>query len=168
MSFVLALVALAGSLLFQASLGQGLPTAGRYVDAMLFPVVYYALARTQRSAMLVGCASGLLQDAWFQAGAFGVHGFSRTLLGWALGGLGARFDLNHFWGQLLGGATMFVGDRAIEIGLLLLLDQSVAPPTATELLLGAMVNGLLVPAVFTVVQRGMRRERARRPVRRRA
>ncbi len=169
MTLLFALLALAGSLMLQAALGEWAPQAGRYANVMLWPVAWYSLARSQRSAMIVGCAAGLLEDAWFQAGTFGIHGFSRTLLGWILGGFGARFDLNHFWGQLLGGAFLFSGERLVEMGLLLLLGQSVAPPSWTGLAIGATVNGLLVPVVFAIVQRGMGRERvARRPVRRRA
>jgi len=63
--------------------------------------------------------AGLLEDAWFHAGIYGLHGFSKTLAGWALGGLGARFDLNHVWGRSLVGAALFLMDRLVEAGLLL-------------------------------------------------
>jgi len=148
-----AVLAIGGSLLFQAGVGQWIPGAQRSVDALLWPVAYYALARSQRSAMFAGCAAGLVQDAWFEAGAFGIHGFSKTLLGWALGGLGGRFDLNHFPGQLVGGALLFVGDRFVEMGLMLLLDLDVGPLRPTALTVAAVINGLLVTAVFAVLQR---------------
>lgn len=151
MTALMALAALAASLTVHAVLGRWIPAAQSYVDPLVWPVAWYAVARSQRSAMLMGCAAGLLQDAWFQAGVFGVHGFSRTLSGWALGGLGARFDLNHFWGQILGGGVLFLADRLIEAGLLLLLDLSLAPLDPVNLLVGAGTNGLLVAAVSAIV-----------------
>jgi rod shape-determining protein MreD len=167
-TFVWAVLSLAASLALQAALGRLVPQAQRFVDVLLWPVAWYAVARSQRSAMLVGCAAGLLQDAWFQTGVFGIHGFSKTLAGWAVGGLGARFELNHFWGRLLGGGTLFLADRLIEIGLLLLLDLAVAEPVPLDFGVGAGANGLLVAAAFAIVQRVRGRDAVRRPARRRA
>ncbi len=166
MSFLLAVLAVGGSLLVQAAVGAWAPGAQRTVDAMLWPVAYYALARSQRSAMLVGCAAGLVQDAWFEAGSFGVHGFVKTLLGWALGGVGSRFDLNRFLGQFFGGALLFAGDRLVETGLMLLLDLEVSPMRPAPLVAAAAINGVLVTGVFAVVQRTAGRN-SRRPIRRR-
>ena len=167
MTFLLAVLAVGGSLLLQAAVGAWAPGAQRYVDAMLWPVAYYALARSQRSAMIVGCAAGLVQDAWFEAGSFGVHGFAKTLLGWALGGVGSRFDLNHLPGQFFGGAFLFAGDRLVEMGLMLLLDLEVSPIRPAALVAAAAANGALVTAVFALVQRTAGRQ-ATRPARRRA
>ena len=167
MTFLLAMLAVGGSLLFQAAVGQWVPGAERAVDALLWPVAYYALARSQRSAMIVGCAAGLVQDAWFEAGSFGVHGFAKTLLGWAIGGLGSRFDLNHLLGQFFAGAVLYFGDRLVEMGLMLLLDLEVSPFRPAALVAAAAVNGLLVSAVFAFVRRAFGRD-SKRPVRRRA
>ena len=131
------------------------------------PVVWYAVCQSQRSAMFVGCAAGLLQDAWFQAGVFGLHGISKTILGWVLGGFGARFDLNHLGGRLAGGGLFFIADRFVEMGLLLLLGLSVVRPTVSELAIGATVNALLISGVFGLVDRARGRQRPRSPSRRR-
>lgn len=168
MNLLAALLALLLSLVLQAAIGGWFPQAQGYLDVMLAPVAWYAIVGSQRSAMLVGCAAGLLHDAWFQAGVFGVHGFSKTLLGWTLGGLGTRFDLNHVWGRLLGGAFFFLADRLLEVGLLLLLDQTVAPLSPAGLAIGAAASGLLVAGVFAILNRLRGRETIRRPVRRRA
>ena len=168
MNFLGAVLVLAASLMLEAALGRWVPQAQRYVDVMTWPIAWTALAGSQRSAMITGCAAGLLQDAWFQAGAFGIHGFSKTLLGFTLGGVGSRFDLNHFWGQCAGGALLLVGDRLLETALLLLLDQGVTPLRPAELALGALVNGLLVTAFFAIVHRGTSRRRAVGLSRRRA
>jgi rod shape-determining protein MreD len=148
-----ALVALGLALAAQAGIAGWLPRVHRYVDFLLVPVVWYAIARSQRSALLTGCGAGLLQGAWFQTGPFGLHGFTKTLLGWALGGLGSRFDLNHPRGAMVGGCLFFLAERALEVGMRLLLDQAVAPLSLVELLTGAVVSGLLTAAVFTILNR---------------
>jgi rod shape-determining protein MreD len=167
-TFVGGLVALLLALVAQATLGRWFPHAQRYVDVLTWPVAWYAVARGQRSAMLVGCGAGLLEDAWFHAGIYGLHGFSKTLAGWALGGLGARFDLNHVWGRSLVGAALFLMDRLLEAGLLLLLNLSIVPLAPAELALGAGINGLLVAVVFSIVQKVRGRDAVRRPGRRRS
>ena len=168
MTFVWGVLFLAASLALQAALGRWVPQTLRFLDLLLWPVAWYAVARSQRSAMLVGCAAGLLQDAWFQTGVFGIHGFSKTLAGWAVGGLGARFELNHFWGRLLGGGVLFLADRLVEMGLLVLLDLAVTKPIPLDLAVGAGLNGLLVAAAFAIVQRARGQDAVRRPARRRA
>lgn len=168
MTILTATLALLASLILQAAMGQWVPQAQRYVDAMLWPVVWYSICQSQRSAMFVGCAAGLLQDAWFQAGVFGVHGISKTLLGWILGGFGARFDLNHLGGRLAGGGLFFVADRFVEMGLLLLLGLSVVKPTVSELAIGAAVNAVLVTGVFGLIDRVRGQARRAAPARRRA
>ena len=67
MRFVRALSALLLVLAIQAGLGKLWPSASSYADLMLLPVVWYGSAGSRRSAMLVGCAAGLLQDADLRA-----------------------------------------------------------------------------------------------------
>lgn len=167
MTFLIAILALLAALIVQATLGRWFPAAQAYGDVLTLPIAWYAVARSQRSAMFVGCAAGLLEDAWFHTGTFGLHGFSKTLAGWALGGLGARFDLNHAWGRMVMGAALFLVDRLVEAGLLLLLNLSIAPLAPLSLALGAGGNGLLVAVVFAIVQKVRGQEAVRRPGRRR-
>ena len=167
MTFLFAILALLAGLVVQATLGRWFPEAQRFVDVLTWPVAWYAVARSQRSAMFVGCAAGLIEDAWLHAGVFGLLGFSKTLAGWALGGLGARFDLNHAWGRMFVGAALFLMDRLVEAGLLLLLNLSIVAPDPLDLALGAGINGLLVAVVFSIVQKVRGQEAVRRPVRRR-
>ena len=141
-------VVLALCLAAQAIAGRLLPEAPRYVDVMMVPVVWYAISGSQRSGMLVGCAAGLLEDAWFQTGAFGISGFKKTLVGWALGGLGSRFDLNRQPGRFVFGAAGSLGDSLLDLGLRQLLDQAPVHPRPVELLIRAMVTGLLVVLAF--------------------
>ena len=161
MKLVRALVVLLAALAVQAAIVRFWPAAHRYVDLTFLPVVWYGISRSQRSAMLVGCAAGLLQDAWFQVAVFGLNGFKKTLLGWALGGLGSRFDLKGAIGHLLGGALFALGDSALDFGLRRLLDLNSMVPPVSEILIRAVVTGLLVAWSFTLIER-LRRSRAMR------
>jgi rod shape-determining protein MreD len=149
----------------EALLGRLIPSVLGFVDVMLIPVAWYGISRSQRSAMLVGCGGGLLQDAWFQAGTFGVSGFTKTLLGWALGGLAVRLDLDHVPGRLAVGAGLSVADHLLEIGLNRLLDLNAAPVGLVRILVRGALTGLLVAASFPIVERmgaGLGRGKRRR------
>ncbi len=160
MTLLWAVLALALALAGQAVAGNWLPGALRYVDLLMLPVLWYGLARSQRSAMLVGCLAGALEDAWFRAGVFGLRGFDKTLLGWLVGGIGARLDLNVAWGRAAAGAALPVADRMLEFGLLRLLDLSPGSLEPVELLGRAASGGALALAAFSVVDRlGSRRPR---------
>ncbi len=150
MKFLTVIAVLAVCLAIQTGLGRVWPDAPRYVDVMMVPVVWYAIAGSQRSGMLVGCAAGLVQDAWFQAGAFGISGFKMTLIGWVLGGLGSRFDLNSTPSRFVFGAVATLSDSLLDIGLRQLLDQSSAAPHPLEIVVKAIVTGVLVVMAFGV------------------
>jgi cell shape-determining protein MreD len=158
---LLAVVAvLAVSLALQTGLGRIWPDAPRFVDVLMVPVIWYGIAGSQRSGMLVGCAAGLVHDAWFQAGAFGISGFKKTLVGWALGGLGSRFDLNSTPSRFTLGAVASLSDSLLDLGLRRLLDQSSAAPRPLEIVVKALVTGALVVAAFGITRwRDQRRER---------
>jgi cell shape-determining protein MreD len=166
-TFLWAVVALGCALAAEILLGSISPSALRYVDVMMLPLIAYALAASQRSAMFVGFAGGLLEDAWFQAGLFGAGGFSKTLLGWALGALGARFELNHVWGRMGAGMLLPVLDRLIELGLRRLFDVPSVAPDPLGLLMSAGAGGLLAVGVLAILERALPRARkATRGVRR--
>jgi len=156
------IVALAAALALQAGLSQVWPDAHRYIQFMLVPVVWYGVAGSQRSGMLAGCASGLLHDTWFQIGAFGLSGFKWTLLGWALGVVSARFDLNRQGGRMISGMITSLVDSLLDPGLRRLLDQRQVFPGPSEMLIKAVSTGLLVAAAFSVAERFNRRRQLRR------
>jgi len=87
---------LAGALAVQAMLGRFWPEATRYVDVMLLPVVWYGIAGSQRSGMLVGCAAGLMQDVWFQLGVLGLNGAGKSSLLRIMAGEDREFDGEAF------------------------------------------------------------------------
>jgi rod shape-determining protein MreD len=140
-------------LALQAGLGRILPASVGYVDFLMLPVVRYAVRRSQRSGMVVGCASGLVQDAWFRAGVFGMSGFSKTFLGWVLGGIATRFDLNNPGSLFLCGALMSLGDNLLELGLWRLLDQVTVMPNLLQWLVEGLLTGLIVAVGSAIVDR---------------
>lgn len=164
-----AVLALAACLAVEIVMGLWAPGLRRYVDVMMLPPIGFALAVSQRSAMAVGCASGLLQDAWLQAELFGSSGFVKTLLGWALGELSARFELNGTAGRAAAGALFPVADRFAELGVRKLFDQGTVLPGAGELAVRAVAGSLLTLAVFAILDRvkgfGPRKGRRPRPTR---
>ncbi len=154
MKLLRALLALGLALGVQAALVQIWPSANRYVDVLLVPVVWYGIVRSQRSSMLMGCAAGLFQDAWFQVGVFGLNGFKKTLIGWALGGLGTRFDLNSTPGRLAAGTLCSVADSILDVALRSLLDLNSSMPDAGQVAIRAITAGLLVAWTFGIIERG--------------
>lgn len=137
----------------QAGLGALWPEAPRYVDLLFVPTVWYALAASQRAGMLVGCAAGLLQGAWFQTDVFGLHGFNKTALGWALGGLGERFDVRRQPARATFGALAVAADGLMSFGLRRMLDPAEPVFAFAPIAVKALVTGLLVAAAFGVTRR---------------
>jgi len=161
-----ALVVLAAALVLQAGLGRLFPGIHRFVDVLLVPVVIYGVASSQRAAMGMGCVAGLLSDTWFHGGPFGLNGFKRTLLGWALGAFATRLDLNQPAGRLVSGALVSLADDLMDFALRGLLDAHPHFPSLPELVVRAVVTGLLVAIGGGILDRGRRRrdERTRRVV----
>jgi rod shape-determining protein MreD len=141
------------SLVFELGLGRFAPGATRYVAVMTLPLVAYALRTSQRSSMIVGCASGLMEDYWIEPRLFGLNGLVKTILGWAMGGLGARFDLNNFWGRLASGASVHLVDEGLQTALRRLFGDAVAPVGGVSLGIRAVTGGLLTAAVLAIVGR---------------
>ena len=162
MRLLRAIMGLALAVSLQVGLGSLWPDAHRYADLLLVPVVVYGIVGSQRSAMLVGCCAGLLQDAWFDIGVFGLNGFKRTLLGWTLGGLGSRFDLNRRAGWPAAGALLSLVDSMMDLGLRRMLDLEQATPRVTEIVIRAVVTGLLVSVAFGLQARARQRKEQRR------
>lgn len=156
------------ALLVQLGLGRFAPGATRYVDVLMLPLAAYALRTSQRSAMVVGCASGLLQDYWTEPRLFGLNGLVKTVLGWALGGLGARFDLNGVAGRFGAGASLHLLDLALLAGTRRLFGETVAPPALLAVAARGVAGGLLTAAVLAIVDRGAKRRKTAAPARRKA
>jgi len=139
------------ALAFELGLGRVAPAATHYVAIMTLPLATYALRTSQRSSMVVGCVSGLLQDFWLEPRLFGLNGLVKTFLGWALGGLGARFDLNNFWGRFAAGACVHLVDEGLQTVLRKLFGDAVTPVDAGSLAIRAVAGGLLTAGVLSIV-----------------
>ena len=164
MSAVRALLVLGGALVIQAGLGRLFPGVHQYVDVLLVPVAVYGVSSSQRAGMAMGCASGLLRDTWFHAGPFGLNGFKRTLLGWAVGAVASRFDLNQPAGRLVTGCVVSLGDDALDMIVRGLMDEHPRFPGLWALVIKAVVTGLLVALVGGMLDRDRRAREARRVV----
>jgi rod shape-determining protein MreD len=153
MIFLWAALGIGLSLAVQLGLGRIAPAATPYVAVMTLPLTAYALRTSQRSSMFVGCASGLLEDYWIEPRLFGLNGLVKTILGWALGGLGARFDLNNLWGQFASGACVYLVDEVLQSAVRRLFGQAMAPAHAVTYAAGAAVSGLLTAGVLVIVNK---------------
>ncbi len=146
------LLVVAAAVFLQAALGKLSGGFDRYIDLTLLPVVWYGIRGSQRSAMLVGCTVGLIHDTWFRIGVFGISGFKRTLLGWALGGVSSRFDLNRFAGRFVVGFALALADGILDAGLRRMLDLAQGAGWFEMLTLAACTGGLAV-IVFGLIDR---------------
>ena len=141
------------ALVLQAALGRLAPGIHSWVDVMLVPVSLYGIASTQRAAMTMGCVTGLLSDSWFYGGPFGLHGFKWTFLGWAIGSLSSRFDLNQPGGRLVIGAAVSLGDDLLDIAVRGLLEADPQVHSPASMLVKAAVTALLVSLVGGMLER---------------
>ena len=130
-----------------------LPGIAEFVDFLIVPVAWFGIRRSQRAAMLTGCLSGLAMDAWFRSAVFGISGFEKTFLGWFLGGLSSRFDLNSTASRFATGFVFALSQNLLSIGLLRLMDQKTLSPSLVHWLIQGLVAGLLVVVGFAIVNR---------------
>ena len=163
-----ALLGIGLSFACELGLGRFAPGVTHYLAPMTLPLATYALRTSQRSSMVVGCASGLLEDYWIEPRLFGLNGLVKTILGWALGGIGARFDLNNFWGRFAAGASVHLVDQGLQTALRRLFGDAVAPVGAASLGIRAVVGGLLTAAVLAIVSKFGTSRRAARQKHRKA
>lgn len=142
----LALVALC--LMLQQGLARLWPESSRWVDLMLLPAVGYALVAMPRSAMLIGCLCGLLQDAWFGSQLFGANGFRKTLAAFLVSVLAARLDLNSPHGRFAAGFAAALADALLGLGLRELLDLERFGPDPIAWLVRATIAGLVLAVIL--------------------
>jgi len=152
---------LAGALVVQAGLSRLWPECQRYVGILILPVVWYGAAASPRAAMLVGSAAGLLHDTWFEF-PIGVYGFKWTLIGWGLGALSSRIDLNHQGGLALAGVLAWLADSLLDPALRRLVDLEPIVRSPQEILVHAVTTGLLAALAGSIVERMRGRDSYRR------
>jgi len=155
------------ALALQAGIAHALPGVAHRIDALVLPVVWFAVANSQRAGMLSGCAAGLAQDAWFLAGPFGLHGFVKTFLGWVLGGIGSRVDLNTPGQRAVATVLFVLAGSILEYGLRHLLEQEGAHADPVTWAVRAVATAILAYGTFALFDRVRRTGgRGRGPARR--
>ena len=158
-----AILALAAALALQTTLA-GLTAGGASaVNLVLVAVIYLALAFGPGAGLLAGTVGGLVQDA-LAGGIVGVGGFSKTLVGFVVGLLGAQFIV----AQSLPRLVMFVSGTLMHELCYQALYAIVASRTFqmhwSAALIQAAVNGFVGILAFAVVESGpglVQRRRAR-------
>jgi rod shape-determining protein MreD len=157
------LLALAGALALQTTLA-GLTVGGATaVNLVLVAVIYTALAFGAVAGLLAGSAGGLVQDA-LAGGIIGIGGFSKTLVGFVVGLLGAQFIV----AQPLPRFVMFVSGTMIhELGyqaLYALVESRPFRMSWSASLIQAAINGIIGILAFQIIEAGpglVQRRRAR-------
>ena len=159
MRAVRALVAVAACLMVQQGLARLWPESVRWIDLLLLPPVAYALMAAPRTAMIVGCLAGLLQDVWFGSSLFGSNGFRKTLVAFLIGVIGARLDLNSNHGRFAAGFAAAMVDAALGLGLRELLGLVPVPAEPLAWTVRAILAGV---GVAVAVGWASKRRTARR------
>jgi rod shape-determining protein MreD len=145
--------ALAAALVLQTTM-SGLMVGGTIgVNLVLVAVVYLALAYGAVPGMLAGTLGGLAQDA-LAGGIVGIGGMSKTLIGFAVGVLGAQFNLSSTVPRLvMFVAATFVHEVMFE-GLHALIGGRPFGLQYSATLIQSLVNALVGVMAFFIVERG--------------
>ena len=122
MSVLLACVAVIGAVTSQTAISGVWPAMSRFFDLPLIPVVYYAITRGPRRALLAGTAAGLLQDS-LEGTLLGANALSKALLGYLVGILGLRFSLVPLILRIIVIAAATVLSRTIEMATLAIMGR---------------------------------------------
>lgn len=158
-----AVLALAGAMALQTTLAGLTIQGATAVNLVLVAVIYLALAFGPVAGLFAGTAGGLVQDA-LAGGVVGVGGFSKTLVGFVVGVLGAQFIV----AQTLPRILIFVAGTVIHElcyqALYALVEARAFRLQWSETMIQAAINGVIGILAFTIVEAGpglLQRRRAR-------
>lgn len=145
------LAALSGALVLQQTIAGISMEGATLVNLVLVAVVYVALAFGPVAGLLAGTVGGLVQDAL--AGAvIGVGGFSKTVVGFLVGVLGAQFIVS----QPLPRFVMFVGATFLHElcfqGLTAVVEARAFRMAFGTVLTQAAVNAIVGVVAFQIVE----------------
>lgn len=153
MKTAVVLLALALALVLQTTLSGMMVGGTLAVNLVLVAVVYLALAYGAVTGMLAGTIGGLTQDA-LAGGIVGIGGMTKTIIGFAVGVLGAQFNLSSTVPRLvMFVAATFVHELMFE-GLHAMIGGRPFALQWSATLVQALVNGLVGVTVFLLVERG--------------
>ena len=153
------------AVLVQVLVSHKVPWVQRSVDLVLLVVVYYGSSGARVGSMLAGAAGGLLEDVWADT-LMGLHGFTKTLIGYLLSGLGSRFDLTSPPARLLAVFLATVVEKLIEPLVMMGLGLRGPAPSRVELT-WRIVGNVLVGGLFFFSLAGKGKIQKPRPVKRR-
>ncbi len=149
------------ALALQVVLSTWLPWLSARVDLLLVVVVYYGVGGSQEIAMLTGAASGLLQDIWFGGIAVGANAFRKTLAGYLIGAVGARFAFESTGAYAIALVLGSMLDHVIGIGLGGAIGIPRADPFSWIVLERAFANAV-IGSFCAVIFKRISRARAQR------
>lgn len=158
-----ALVALAAALALQTTLAGLTVGGGTAINLVLVAVIYLALAAGPVAGLLAGTAGGLIQDA-LAGGVIGVGGFSKTLVGFVVGLLGAQFIVSQSLPRLFMFVTGTVIHELCYQALYSLVEARAFRMHWSAVLIQAAINGFMGILAFALVENGpglLQRRRAR-------
>ena len=153
------------AVLVQILASHKVPVVQRSIDLVLLIVVYYGSSGARVGSMIAGAAGGILEDLWSD-NLMGLHGLTKTVIGYLLGGLGSRFDLTSPPARLLAVFLATVVEKLVEPLVIMGLGLRAAPPNLVELT-WRVVGNLLVGGLFFLALAGKGKIEKPRPVRRR-
>jgi rod shape-determining protein MreD len=135
----------------QVLLAAAAPGAAGVLDFFLLLTVYYAVTTNQMTGMLVGTGAGLIQDALL-ANLVGPSAFAKALIGFLVGRLGMRFELQQTLPHLacVAGATLLQVATWHALHLVLGLPAEV-PPTGV-IFAQVATNSVAGTIAFTLVR----------------
>ena len=157
------LVALAAALALQTTLAGLTIGSTTAVNLVLVAVIYAALAFGPVSGLLAGSVGGLAQDA-LAGGVIGVGGFSKTLVGFVIGLLGAQFIVAQTLPRLVMFLTGTIIHELCYQALYALVESRAFRMPWSATLIQAGVNALIGVFAFQIIEAGpglVQRRRAR-------
>jgi rod shape-determining protein MreD len=122
------LVSISLSLLGQALMARYAVGVRWLPDLVLVGVLYSALRSGPVAGMLAGTIGGLTQDLMTAHQVIGVGGLTKTLIGFAVGAIGAQFVLVRPQARLIIAAVATVLHRLMMIGLYSVIDRPSGVP----------------------------------------
>jgi rod shape-determining protein MreD len=144
-------LALVGALALQTTLAGLTIGGGTGVNLVLVAVVYIALVYGPVPGLLAGSAGGIVQDL-LAGGIVGIGGLTKTVVGFAVGVLGAQFIV----AQPLPRFVMFVGATVVHElcfqALYALVEARAVALRWAPILTQAAVNGVVGIIAFQIVE----------------